>query len=178
MQEVYNMKKLLGLLTIFTLVFAVAGCSSSEDKTAEKGAEEKATSELTDSMKTKMYNAVRIAELKVNEVFHKDTAADGETPIINQNFSEESKAVAFLTNYYSEDIAKEIYTHYATENKTAEGQMITNVEAFFTPSILDSTLESVTVEGDENKATIKTAENMTYQVELVDGKYVITNITK
>lgn len=172
------MKKLLALLAIFSLVFAVAGCSSSEDKTAEKGAVENASQELSDSMKIKMYNSVRIAELKVNEVFHKETAVDGETPIINQNFAEENSAVEFLTNYYSEDIAKDIYAHYATDNKTAEGQMIINAEAYFTPSILDSTIESVTIEGNESKATIKTSENMTYQVELVDGKYIITSITK
>lgn len=172
------MKKLLAFMTIFSLIFAVAGCSSSEEKKSEKTTEEKTTSELTDSIKTKMYNSVRIAELKVNEVFHKDTAADGETTIINQNFSEENKAVQFLTNYYSEDIAKDIYTHYATDNKTAEGQMITNTDPYFTPSFLDTTIENVTIEGDEIKATIKSAENITYQVELNDGKYVITNIEK
>ncbi len=172
------MKKLFAFLTIFSLVFAVAGCSSSEDNASGKKTEEKKTSELTDSVKTKMYNAVRIAELKVNEVFHKDTAADGETPIINQNFSEENQAVQFLTNYYSEDIAKDIYTHYATDNKTAEGQMITNADPYFTPSFLDTTIEKVTIEGDENKVTIKLAENITYQVEMIDGKYVITNIEK
>jgi len=172
------LKKLLAFLTIFSLLFAIAGCSSAEEKTAENGTEDKTTSELADSMKTKMYNSVRIAELKVNEIFHKETAADGETPIINQNFSEDNKAVQFLTKYYSEDLANDIYKHYATDDKTAEGQMITNPEAYFNPSFLDTTIENVTIEGDENKATIKTADNITYHVELKDTQYIIMQIEK
>ncbi|MFO1443069.1 endonuclease [Bacillus sp. Bva_UNVM-123] len=173
------MKKLLAFLTIFSLVFAVAGCSTSaEKKEVENKSEEKTATELTDSIKTKMYNSVRIAELKVNEVFHKETAADGETPIMNQNFAENDKAVQFLSNYYSEDVAKSIYEHYATENKTAEGQMITNVEPYFAPSFLDTTIENVEFEGNDDKATIKTAENTTYHLQLKDNQYMITQIEK
>ncbi|MFE8696854.1 endonuclease [Cytobacillus sp. FJAT-53684] len=171
------MKKLLALLAIFSLLFAVTGCSSSKEETAEKDKVEK-TSELTDSVKSKMYNSVRVAELKVNEVFHKELAADEETPIINASFSDENDAIAFLSKYYSEEVAKDIYTHYATGEKTAEGQMIINAEAYFNPSFLDTNQETVTIEGDENKATIKTAENVSYQIELKDGKYIITSVEK
>ncbi|MBU8879533.1 YgdI/YgdR family lipoprotein [Bacillus sp. FJAT-29790] len=170
------MKKLLALLTIFSLLFAVAGCSSKKEETTNKGTEEKAAG-LTDTVKSKMYNSVRVAELKVNEVFHKETAGDGEIPIINGSFAEDNKAVEFLSKYYSEEVAKDIYAHYATVKKTAEGQMIINAEPYFTPSFLETSQQDVTIEGDEKKATIKSA-GMTYHVELKDGQYIITSVEK
>ncbi|MGN7399798.1 endonuclease [Cytobacillus praedii] len=171
------MKKLLAIFAIFSLIFTAAGCSSSTEEPAEKTTEKK-TAELTESAKSKIYNSVRVAELKVNEVFHKEVAADETTPVINANFADEEKSVEFLSKYYSKELAKDIYTHYATEEKTAEGQMIINAEPYFTPSFLETNQEAVTIEGNENKATLKTNKNVTYQVELKDGQYVITSIEK
>ncbi|MED3549130.1 hypothetical protein [Cytobacillus praedii] len=171
------MKKLLAIFAIFSLIFTAAGCSSATEEPAEKTTEKK-TAELTESAKSKIYNSVRVAELKVNEVFHKEVAADETTPVINANFADEEKSVEFLSKYYSKELAKDIYTHYATEEKTAEGQMIINAEPYFTPSFLETNLEAVTIEGNENKATLKTNKNVTYQVELKDGQYVITSIEK
>lgn len=171
------MKKLLTLFAIFPLLLTAAGCSSSTEEPAEKSAEKK-TAELTDSIKSKIYNSVRVAELKVNEVFHKEVAADETTPIINANFADEEKSVEFLSKYYSEELAKDIYSHYATEEKTAQGQMIIHAESYFNPSFLDTNQESITIEGDENKATVITAKNVTYHLELKDGQYIITSIEK
>ncbi|MBP2240560.1 hypothetical protein J2Z40_001117 [Cytobacillus eiseniae] len=166
------MKKFLAFLTIFSILFTVAGCTDSKDEPAET---EDKVAELTDSIKSKVYNSVRVAELKVNEVFHKEVAEDGETPIINANFAEEEKTVAFLSNYYSEEIAKDMYSYYATDEKTAENQMIIKKEPYFTPSFLETNQEDVTIEGNETKATIKTADH-TYQLELQADQYVITSI--
>ncbi|WP_313801125.1 endonuclease [Cytobacillus sp.] len=171
------MKKLLTLFAIFSLLLTAAGCSSSTEEPAKKSAEKK-TAELTDSIKSKIYNSVRIAELKANEVFHKEVAADETTPIINANFADKKKAVDFLSKYYSEELAKDIYSHYATEEKTDEEQMIINAESYFTSSFLDTNQESVTIEGDENEATVTTAENVTYHLKLKDGQYIITGIEK
>ncbi len=174
------MKRLLAFLTIFTLIFAVAGCSSTKDdtsKTTEKKATEK-TSELTDQVKSKMYNAVRIAEGKVNEVFAKETAADETTPVLTSTFADETTAVAFLSKYYSADVSKEIYTYYVTDQKTAEGQTIVKADPFFAKPILDTTKEDVTIEGDANKATVKTKDNVTYTVELKDNQYIVTDVQK
>ncbi|WP_102274432.1 endonuclease [Cytobacillus massiliigabonensis] len=171
------MKKLLAIFVIFALLFTAAGCSSSSEEPAEKTTE-KETAGLTDSLQSKIYNSVRVAELKVNEVFHKEVAADETTPVINANFADEEKSVEFLSKYYSEELAKNIYSHYATEEKTAEGQMILNAEPYFNPSFLETKQEAVTIEGDENKATVKTAENVTYQLEIQNGQYVITSIEK
>jgi hypothetical protein len=174
------MKRLLAFLTVITFVFTVVGCSSdkedSKNATEETKTEEKA--EFTEQTKAKMYNTARIAEGKVNEVFAKEVAADEETPIINSLFAEQADAVAFLSKYYSEDVAKEIYTYYVTDQKTAEGQTIVKAEPFFTASILETTKEDVTIEGDANKATIKTKDNVTYTVELQDEKYIVTSIQK
>ncbi|MFP7444147.1 endonuclease [Bacillus infantis] len=172
------MKKLLSLLAIFTLLFAVAGCSSNEDEGKEEKAAEEKTAELNDAAKSKIYNSVRIAELKVNEVFNKETAADEETIVINSSFADESSASAFLSKYYSEDLAKEMYAHYATDQKSEDGKMIVNTEPFFNPSFLDTTQEDVKIEGNADKATVTTAENAAYTVEMQDENYVITGYEK
>ncbi|WP_316571878.1 endonuclease [Neobacillus sp. YIM B06451] len=171
------MKKLLALLAVFTLAFVVVGCS---EKDSSKGAEdtnkEENKSELTDQVKAKMYNAVRLAENKVDTVYAHDTAEDGETPILNATFADEAAAETFLTKYYSEDVAKQISEHYATGEKTDKDQIIVKAEPFFAKSITGTTLDDVTIEGDANKGTVKTNEGVTYTVELKDGQYVITSV--
>ncbi|MHC0035779.1 endonuclease [Pseudoneobacillus sp. C159] len=168
------MKKLLSLLAIFTFMFAIVGCST--DKEENQTTENKA--ELTPQIKSKMYNAARVAEGKVNDLFHHDVAADGTTPILNASFPDEAAAVAFLSKYYSEDVANEIFTYYATGEQTAEGQVIVKADPFFSPSLIETTLEDVTIEGDANKATITTSENVVYNVELQDDKYIVNGIKK
>lgn len=162
-------------------IFTVVGCSSDKEDSKKTDTEEKSTektSDLTDQVKVKMYNSLRIAELKVNEVFAKETAADEETPVLNSTFASEEAAVSFLSKYYSEEIAKEIFTYYVTDQKTAEGQTIVKAEPFFSTSIIDTEKEDVTTEGDANKATLTTKDNIAYTVELQDSSYVITEINK
>ncbi|MBT2688062.1 endonuclease [Bacillus sp. ISL-47] len=168
------MKRLFALFVIFPLLFAAAGCTSGEKESTETKTEETG---LTDEEKSKFYNSVRVAELKVNEVFHKEVAADEKTPVINASFSDEESAVSFLSKYYSPDLAKDIYTHYATENNTEDGQMIVNEEPYFSPSVLDTEKEDAEIEGDKNKASVKT-ENITYQLELQESRYMVTSIEK
>lgn len=176
------MKKLLSFLAVFTLMFAVVGCADKEEETTDNAAEEtkeENTAELTDQVKSKMYNAARIAEGKVNDTFAHDVAADGETPILTKTFADQAAAVAFLSKYYSEEVATEIYNHYATAETTEAGEIIVKADPFFaeTQSLLATTVEDVTVEGDANKGTM-TAGAVTYTVELKDGKYIVTGIQK
>jgi hypothetical protein len=172
------MKKLLSLLAVFTLMFAVVGCTAEKEENTDNTAEEENTAELTDQVKSKMYNAARVAEGKINDVFHHDVAEDGTTPIINASFPDEASATEFLTKYYSEDVAKEIYTYYATGEQTAEGQVIVKADPFFAAPLQATTIEDVTIEGDANAATITTADNVTYNVELQDDKYIVTGVQK
>lgn len=169
------MKRLFALFTIFSLLIAAGGCTSEEKESTETKTEENAG--LTDEEKSKIYNSVRVAELKVNEVFHKEVAADEKTPVINPSFADEKSAVSFLSKYYSEDVAKDIYSHFSTDNKINDGQMIVNEAPYFSPSVLDTNKEDAEIDGDKNKATVK-AENITYQLELQESGYVITSIEK
>ncbi|WP_059171265.1 hypothetical protein [Bacillus sp. FJAT-27445] len=172
------MKKLLALLAVFTLAFAVVGCS---DKEGSNGAEDKNKeenkAELTDQAKSKMYNAVRMAENKVDTVYAHDAAEDG-TPVLNATFADEAAAETFLTKYYSEDVAKQISEHYSTGEKTPEGQIIVKADPFFAHPIAATTQKDVTIEGDANKGTVKTQDGVTYTVELKDGKYFVTGVEK
>lgn len=172
------MKKLFALLAVFTLAFAIVGCS---DKDNSKGSEdtnkEENKSELTDQAKTKMYNAVRMAENKVDTVYAHDAAEDG-TPLLNATFADEAAAETFLTKYYSEDVAKQISEHYATGEKTDKGEIIVKADPFFANPISATKQSDVTIEGDANKGTIKTKEGVTYTVELKDGQYIVTGVEK
>lgn len=172
------MKKILSLLAIFALMFAVVGCTAEKEEENTDTATEENNTELTDQVKSKMYNAARVAEGKVNDVFHHDVAADETTPVLNASFPDEASAVEFLSKYYSEDVAKEIYTYYATTEQTPEGQVIVKVDPFFASPLQATTLEDVTIEGDANAGTITTADNVVYNVELQDDKYIVTGIQK
>jgi hypothetical protein len=173
-----HMKKLLSFLAIFTLLFAVVGCTADKEEENANTATEENNTELTDQVKSKMYNATRVAEGKVNDVFHHDVAADGTTPVLNASFPDEAAALEFLSKYYSEDVAKEVYTHYATTEQTPEGQVIVKADPFFVTPLQATTLEDVTIEGDANAGTITTADNVVYNVELQDDKYIVTGIQK
>jgi hypothetical protein len=172
------MKKILFLLAVFTLMFAVVGCTADKEENTDNNKEENTAAELTDQAKSKMYNAARVAEGKVNDVFHHDVAADETTPVLNASFPDEASAVEFLSKYYSEDVAKEIYTYYATTEKTPEGQVIVKADPYFTAPLQATTLEDVTIKGDANAGTLTTADNVVYNVELKDDKYIVTGIQK
>ncbi|WP_053367261.1 hypothetical protein [Bacillus sp. FJAT-27245] len=171
------MKKLLALLAVFTLAFAVVGCSEKESsKGTEDTNKEENKAELTDQVKAKMYNAVRMAEGKVDTVYAHDTYGDDDTPVLNATFADEAAAETFLTKYYSEDVAKQISEHYATGEKTDKGNIIVKADPFFANPISGNTKDDVTIEGDANKGTVKTKEGVTYTVELKDGQYVVTGV--
>lgn len=172
------MKKVFALLTAFALTFAIVGCSTSKKEESSEKKTESTKEVSTKQAQTKMYNAVRVAETKVNELFHKDTAADQTTPVLNLNFADEAAATTFLLKYYSEEIAKDIVKHYVTDQKTAEGNIIVKADSYFTKSILETTQQDVTIKGDEKKGTIKTKDHVEYTVELKDNTYMITNIKK
>jgi hypothetical protein len=168
------MKKLLSFLAIFTLIFTIVGCSANNE---ENNAEE-TTAKLTDQLKSKIYNTARVAEGKVNDVFHHDVAADGTTPVLNASFPDEASAVEFLSKYYSANVANEIYSYYATGEQTPEGQVIVKADPFFTSSLLATTIGDVKIEGDANTATITTNENVVYTLDQQDDKYIVTDISK
>ncbi|WML47407.1 endonuclease [Neobacillus sp. PS3-34] len=170
------MKKLLALLAVLTLIFSVAGCSS--DKTKDTTVKKENKNALTDQVKAKMYNAIRMAEGKSATVYQHDVAADGTTPILNPSFADEAAAETFLTKYYGEDLAKQIVAYYTTGKKTAEGQTIVKADPFFAPSFLETTQKDATFEGDANKGTVKTTDHGTYTVELKDGNYIVTSYQK
>lgn len=171
------MKKLFALLAVFTLAFAVIGCSNKEEsKGANDTKKEENKAELTEQVKTKMYNAVRMAENKVNTVYAHDTDEETAKPILNGTFADEAAAETFLTKYYSEDVAKKISSHYSTGEKNKDGRPFVKEDPFFAKPISETTQGDVTIEGDANKGTVKTKDNVTYTVELKDGQYVVTGV--
>ncbi|PLR93736.1 endonuclease [Bacillus sp. T33-2] len=175
------MKKLLALLAAFALTFAVVGCSADkkEEPAASEEKKEEKTNELTDQVKSKMYNTVRIAAGKVDEVFAKETVSEEDTrPVVNSSFADETSAVEFLSKYFSEDIAQEIYAHYKTDQKTEDGRMIVNEEPYIPATFLEGKQADATVEGDATKGTVKTTDSGTYTVEQKDDNYVVTGIEK
>jgi|UPI000407938E hypothetical protein len=177
------MKKLLALLAVLTLIFSVAGCSSANEDKADKGTAEKTEKKedknaLTDEVKAKMYNAVRMGELKVAQVYAHDVGTDGTTPVLNASFADEAAAESFLSKYYSADLAKKIVASYTTGQKTKEGQIVVKADPFFNPSFLETKQADVTFEGDANKGTLKTTDHGTYTVEQKDGNYIVTGYEK
>lgn len=167
------MKKILFSIFLATVVAVTAvGCSS---ETNSNNTEQ--SQELTAQDKGRVYTAIRIAEDKVNSLFHKEVAEDGTTPVLDPTFTKES-AIELLSKYYDKAIAEAIVNHYITDKTVDDGKIVVNAQKYFDPSALDLKVEDVTVEGTKSEVKAKTKDGVTYELKAKDGGFLITNITK
>lgn len=127
------------------------------------------------------YNDARVAVDKVKILFHKTTAKDG-TPILDPATGGTEKAKELLLDYFDASLVDKIMAHYVTDqivdnnvilNKGEDGAAV----PFFNPSIIDTTFETVKVEGNKEEFKITTPENKVYTLKANEekGRYIVTN---
>ncbi|ANE47781.1 hypothetical protein SY83_17505 [Paenibacillus swuensis] len=157
------MKKLFTGVMLLAIVLAVAACSNN-----------KPTEEEVAKTNQVAYNAVKVAVVKVNALFHHDVAADETTPVMTSKTKEDAKEI--LDGYFDGALSDAIITHYVTDKK-AEDRVVVNAEPFFKQELLASKFEDVTVEaGEEDEHVVTTKDAGKFTVKHVeDGdKFIVT----
>lgn len=158
-------KKLVTSVMVLAIVFTAAACSKKE--------------ETTEMDKQVAYNSAKIAEDKVNTLFHKATTADETAPILDPATGTPEKAKELLVGYLDAALVDKIMAHYITDKKDGDN-VIVNSEPFFAASLMGTTFADASVDGDKEEFTVTTKDNGVYTVKwLEDGeKYIVTNYEK
>lgn len=156
---------LLALVAIFAVV--VAGCS--ENNNNEGAAESKVNYEQV------AFTALKMAEDKVNLVFHHDSTEDG-IPVLNPTIGTQDAAAELLGGYIDAALVDQINAHYITGDQAGDA-VVVNEESFFTVTTQGVNMDTFTVEGDENLVKF-TKDNVTYEVKKAEDKYILSGVTK
>lgn len=175
-------KKFLGLLLVLGLSVSVAACSQPAANTSQtnnsessKAKTQQDSMELTEKEKGKVYTFLRVAEDKVNILFHKNKA-NNNTPLLDRYFDKES-AAKFLSDVYDKPVVDQIITHYITDKKIEE-VIVVNDKPFFEKPVQKTNKEDVKVEGTKDAIKAITKDGVEYDLKMTDGKLLIMNIKK
>jgi hypothetical protein len=160
--------KFMTVLMLVILILSVAACSTP-------------AKEADPMDKQIAYNDARVAVDKVKTLFHKTTAKDG-TPILDPSTGGQEKAKELLLGYFDAPLVDNIMKHYVTDQMVDNNVVLNKGEdgaavPFFNPSIVDTTFDTVKVEGSKEEFKITTPENKVYTLKWQEdkGRYIITN---
>lgn len=164
-----------------------AACSSKESKPAASApaASAAATAGASatanpDAYKLSSYTAVRLAEEKLDILFH--TSKKDDKTVMNPLIAtDKEKAAKFLNAYFDPALTEKILAFYLTADKTADGAVIVKADKFLPVSIIKSapTKDDVTFEGTEAEVKITTKDNGVFTVKKnAEGKYVVSDAAK
>lgn len=122
----------------------------------------------------KAYLVLRLAEEKVNGLFHEKKSKDGKA-ILNPLQGSKEVAETFLKAYFDDAMTNKLLTHYLTEEK-ADNSIVVKADKFFAKAILDTTKADVTMEGSKDGVvTITTKDGAKYTLKNTGDKYIITD---
>jgi hypothetical protein len=185
-------KKFAVTAILLSVVATGAACSSDDNKdsaaspsatpavsASAAASPAAAASEAPDAYKMKAYNAARIAEEKINTLFHTSTSEDKAVlnPLIA---TDKDKAAKFLNAYFDPALSEKILTFYLTPDKTQDGSILVKTDKFLPGSILAAkTKDDVTYEGTQDEVKMTTKDNMVFTAKKnSEGKYIITDVAK
>lgn len=180
------MLKKIALTALLVSAVAVTAACSKEDNGAAASptptaAATAAASENPDAYKLSAYTSVRLAEEKLDILFH--SVKKDEKPVMNALIAnDKEKAAKFLNAYFEPALTDKILTHYLTTEKTADGSAIVNAAKFFPVSIIAAapTKDDVTYEGTpaEVKITTKKDNGFFTIKKNAEGKYLVSEASK
>ncbi|WP_123041444.1 hypothetical protein [Cohnella candidum] len=178
-------KKFATTVLVLTIAFAAAACSSNSDKKEESAAatgiaataSASAPADETAS-KAQAYIAARLAEEKVEGLFHQETSADGKS-ILNPITPDKDAAVKFLNAYIDSALSEKIVTYYLTEEK-ADGAIVVKSDKFLSVSIRGTaSKDEVAFEGTPEEYKLSTKDGGVYTVKKnAEGKYLLADYAK
>lgn len=183
------LKRIAAAALICTIALTGAACSSNSSNKDAAGTPAASTagnsptasaaaSEKPDVSKTQAFIAARMAEEKVNYLFHQATSED-EKPILNPVTPDKESAAKFLNAYIDPALTEKILTHYLTEEK-ADNAIVVKSEPFFSVSMLATPLkEDLTYEGADNEYKMTTKDGGVFTVKKdTENKFVLTGFVK
>jgi hypothetical protein len=183
------LKRIAAAALICTIALTGAACSSNNSNkdaastpaasTASSSPSASASaSENPDVAKTQAFIAARMAEEKVNYLFHQETSAD-DKPILNPVTPDKESASKFLNAYIDPALTEKIVTYYLTEEK-AGNAIVVKSDPFFTVSILaTASKDDVTYEGAEKEYKMTTKDGGVFTVKKdAENKFVLADFAK
>lgn len=186
-------KKFAVTAVLLSVVATGAACSSKDNKdsaaspsatpavsaSASAAPASAAASEAPDAYKMKAYNAARMAEEKINTLFHTSTSEDKAVmnPLVA---TDKDKAAKFLSAYVDPAFSEKILTFYLTPDKAKDGSILVKSDKFLPGSILATkTKDDVTYEGTPDEVKMTTKDNAVFTAKKnSEGKYIITDVAK
>jgi hypothetical protein len=189
----YMFKKFAVTAVLLSVVAVGAACSSDDNKdtaaspsaspaasASAAASASPAASENPDAYKLKAYTAARIAEEKINILFH--TSKAEEKAVMNPLIAtDKDKAAKFLNAYLDSALTEKVLTHYLTADKAADGSTLVKEEKFLPASILTGapTKDDVTYEGTQDEVKLTTKDNAVFTLKKnAEGKYIVTDAAK
>lgn len=174
-------KQAAASIIIGSLLFTAVGCSSASKQpaaSAPAASQSAAPSENPDAYKISAYTAARIAEEKVDTLFHQTKSKDGK-PILNTLIAaDKEKAIKFLNSYFEPAMSEKIVAFYWTADK-ADDSVVVKESKFFTASVLlTKSKDEVTYEGNKDQVKLTTKDGGVFTVKRANDKYVVTDFAK
>jgi hypothetical protein len=180
-------KKIATAALLGTIVLTGAACSSnsgSKDTAASSPAAPSsasastAASENPEMAQSQAYIAARLAEEKVESLFHQETSADGK-PILNPIAPDKAAAGKFLNAYLDPALSEKVLAFYLTEQK-ADNAIVVKGDKFFSSSIRETASKAdVTFEGSGGVYQLTTKTGGVYTVKKnADGKFTLADFSK
>ncbi|MFC5532239.1 hypothetical protein [Cohnella yongneupensis] len=175
---------MLKKITVITLFIAVAlsaaACSSSNTKNASPNPSASASEAASPSANPDLehnlaYIAARLAEEKVDRLFHSETSADGK-PVLAAFTPDKDAAAKFLNYYMDSALTEKILAFYLTDEK-ADNAIVVKADKFFSASILATASKTdVAFEASDAGFKLTTKDNGVYTVnQNADGNYIVTD---
>lgn len=171
-------KQVAATALVCSLILTGIGCSSAGKPATPAAAQTAAPSENPDAYKASAYIAARLAEEKVDTLFHQSTSKDGK-PILNPLIAtDKEKAAKYLNAYFDPALTEKILAFYLTSDK-ADDSLIVKKDKFFTASILKtSSKDDVTYEGTKDQVKLTTKDGAVFTVKKANEKYVVSDFAK
>lgn len=181
------LKPLMTAALIGTIALSATACSSNNESkesasplapAATSAAPTASASVDVEKSKSLAYIAARLAEEKVNGLFHQEASEDGK-PILNPITPDRQSAANFLNAYLDPALTDKVLAHYLTEEK-AGNAIVVKSDKFFSSSIMATASKNdVAFEGSPDEYKMTTQDGGLYTVRKVDEKtYLVTDYVK
>jgi hypothetical protein len=181
------MKQVVTGAVLLSVIVTGAACGKNDSgaaNTANAGGQTKAAqpaqtaapAETQDAVNTKAYLAARLAQEKVDFVFHENKDKDGNF-ILNKNYLDPEKAAAFLSGFYDPALVKSMLAFYMTDKKSGDATIV-NKDNFYKKSLNDTKKEEVTFDAANTKDQVKftTKDGAVYTLKRSGDTFIVTSI--